>query len=159
MQEREYCFKVYDLEKSKNFCKSSGFALNSETEQIRTIFRKPDKTMARITEDRFGDSVKFSLDFKEDKLNNESLTVRRESMALEFVEIEPVLSILEFLGYEKDNILHRQRWMYQKGDIVCEIDLYDNDEKTIVVSIEGNDYVGVDAFYQKFREELREDEK
>ena len=150
MNEREYCFKVKDLEKSRKFCIDNGFNLDSETEQIRTIYRKSDKTMARITEDRWGDNIKLTLDFKEDKLNNESLSIRKESKALEFVDTDSVLSVLEFLGYEKDNVLNRKRWVYSKGKVICEIDLYDNEEQTIVVSIEGEDYAGVDAFYQKF---------
>ena len=139
MQEREYCFKVKDLEKSKEFCVKNGFNLDYATEQIRTIYRKSNKTMARITEDRWGDNVKLSLDFKEDKLNNESLSIRKESKAVEFTDTDAVLSILDFLGYTKDNVLVRKRWVYSKGDVVCEIDLYDNAENTIVVSIEGED--------------------
>ena len=150
MTEREYCFKVKDLEQSKKFCLDNGFQLVSETEQTRTIYRKSDKTMARITEDKINDKVKLSLDFKEDKLSGESLTVRKESKALVFESLDAVLSILDFLCYNKDNVLKRKRWIFEKDNIVCEIDFYHSEDGVVVVSIEGNNYEGVDEFYQKF---------
>lgn len=152
MVEREYSFKAKNLNECLKFCDSNNFSLSSSTEQFRTIYRKSDKTMARITEDITGDNSKFTLDFKEDKLNksNEALTIRKESKALEFYNIEAVASILDFLEYKKDNVLHRKRWVYIRDKVVCEIDLYDNKDQTIVVSIEGEDYTTVDSFYLEF---------
>ncbi len=148
--EREYCFKVNNLEKSLEFCKTNGFVLISETEQIRTIYRKPDKTMARITTEKTNNGVRYLLDFKEDKLTNSSLNIREESKALVFNDLEAVYSILNFLQYSKDNTLNRKRWTFEKDNIVCEIDLYDAQSNNIVVSIEGDNHEGVDKFYNSF---------
>lgn len=150
MKEREYSLTVHDLEKSKAFCVDNGFLLVSNSEQVRTIYKRPDKTMARITEEKSENNTNIFIDFKEDKLTGEPLIVRRESKALKVEDVDAVLSILDFLGYKKFNVLHRNRWVYTKGKIVCEIDLYNNEEKAIVVSIEGDDYAGVDGFYKKF---------
>lgn len=154
MKEREYSVIVKDLEKSQEYCLSNGFCLVSSSEQIRTIYKKPDKTMARITEEKNGEDVKIFLDFKEDKLTGNPLTIRRESKALLIEDIDATLSILDFLDYKKATVLHRNRWVYTKSEIVCEIDLYDNKEKTIVVSMEGEDYDGVDEFYKNFVEKV-----
>lgn len=159
MKEREYSLIVYDLDKSKMFCVDNGFLLLSSSEQIRTIYKKPDKTMARITEEKNEDGTRVFLDFKEDKLTGNPLTIRKESKSLSISDIDAVLSILDFLDYKKVNVLYRNRWVYSMGKIICEIDLYDNEEKTIVVSIEGDDYDGVDDFYKKFVENIEHCEK
>lgn len=158
MKEREYCFKTRNLEKCKTFCLKNGFSLVSESQQTRTIFRKADKTMARITEDKTKNCSVFSLDFKEDKLSSNVLNVRKESKALVFDDLDAVLSVLDFLNYSKDNVLNRTRFVFEKDSIICEIDIYDFQKDEVVVSIEGQDYVGVDAFYKKFMEYTNKNE-
>ena len=136
----------------------NGFSLVSESQQTRTIFRKADKTMARITEDKTKNCSVFSLDFKEDKLSSNVLNVRKESKALVFDDLDAVLSVLDFLNYSKDNVLNRTRFVFEKDSIICEIDIYDFQKDEVVVSIEGQDYVGVDAFYKKFMEYTNKNE-
>ncbi len=150
MKEREYCFKVKSLIKSLKFCEENGFMLKDKSEQTRTIFRKSDKTMARITIEKKQNIVKYFLDFKEDKLTNLPLNIREESKPLEVFDLDAVYSILNFLKYTKDNILYRKKWTLVKGKVICEIDLYDGKNNEIVVSIEGDDVRGVDETYFHF---------
>lgn len=150
MKEREYCFKTKNLMKSLKYCEENGFVLKDESEQIRTIFRKSDKTMARITIEKKQNNTKCFLDFKEDKLTDLPLNIREESKSLEFFDLDAVYSILNFLNYTKDNILKRKRWTFVKGKVICEIDLYDGKDDEIVVSVEGEDIGNVDETYFKF---------
>lgn len=137
MNEYEYAKKVRSLKKYINYCEENGFTLKEKTSQIRVIYRKSDKTMARITTNEVNGIKKKSLDFKEDKLSNDELIIRKESKAIEFTDEEAVISILDFLGYEKDNTLDRTRYVYTKKDAVFELDEYVKPNKSCVVSLEG----------------------
>lgn len=149
MKEREYCLKVKDIDKSIEFIKKEGFILQSENNETRTIFRNPNKTMARITKESNNDGTKTFLDFKEDNLSGNALNIRKESLALEFVDQDAVLSILDFLNYKQDNTLIRKRWVFVLGKVICEVDAYYSPSENYVVSIEGEDFDAVDKFYNK----------
>ncbi len=136
--ENEYSFSVKSLDKYFDYCKDNGYKLKSENSQIRTLYRKKDKTMARITIQKENDFVKKYLDFKEDILNGKEFTSRKESASIEFVDDSAVESILDFLNYKKDNTLSRKRWVYQKDNIIFEFDEYDSPKRAFVVSIEGD---------------------
>ena len=138
MNEYEYSKKVKSLKKYINYCEENDFVLKERTKQIRTIYRKNDSTMARITINEKNGILKRELDFKEDKLSNEELIIRRESLALEFNDEKAIESILDFLGYKQDNTLERTRYVYEKEDAKFEFDEYVKPEKCNVVSLEGD---------------------
>ena len=138
MKEYEYSKKVDNLDKYIDYCEINGFVLKEKIKQIRTIYRKNDSTIARITINENNGVIKRELDFKEDKLSDEELIVRKESLSLEFDDEKSVLSILDFLNYKQDNTLERIRYIYEKDDIKFEFDEYIKPERCNVVSLEGN---------------------
>lgn len=137
MKEYEYSKKVDNLDKYIDYCEINGFVLKEKIKQIRTIYRKNDSTIARITINENNGVIKRELDFKEDKLSDEELIVRKESLSLEFDDEKSVLSILDFLNYKQDNTLERIRYIYEKDDIKFEFDEYIKPERCNVVSLEG----------------------
>ena len=150
MYEYEYSFNVKSTSEYINFCKKNNFKLISKFKQTRIIYRNPNKTIARITIEE-GNKINKVLDFKEDKLTNNDLNIRKESKALKFEDNDAVQSILEFLNYSKDNTLIRNRIIYIKEDVKFEIDEYEYPSKSYVVAIEG-DKEQVDLIYNKLSE-------
>ncbi len=138
MKEHEYSFEVKDLTPYINFCEENGYKLISKNKQSRTIYRNPNKTMARITLDETEGKIVKSLDFKEDKLSSEVLIERKESMALYYDDDKAIESILDFLDYKKDNTLIRTRIVYLKEDVKFEFDIYEEPRQTCVVALEGD---------------------
>ncbi len=150
MYEYEYSFNVKSIDEYINFCKKNKFKLISKFKQTRIIYRNPNKTMARITIEE-GKKIEKILDFKEDKLTNNDLNVRKESKALKFEDNDAVESILEFLNYSKDNTLIRNRIVYIKENVKFEIDEYECPSKNYVVAIEG-EKEQVDLIYNELSE-------
>ena len=137
MVEYEYSKKVDSLDKYIKYCEDNSFVLIKKVNQTRTIYRKDDSTMARITKNTIGELTTYELDFKEDKLSSDELITRKESLPLVFENTEAVKSILDFLGYKEDNTLVRNRYVYEKDDVKFEFDEYIEPEKHNVVSLEG----------------------
>lgn len=137
-KEYEYTFKVDDLTKYFDYCTKNDFQLVERFEQIRTIYRKPNKTMARITINKYENCQKKYLDFKEDHLvEGEVLKELKETLPIEFTDDNAIVSILEFLGYTKDNSMERIRTVYEKQDVKFEFDEYILPEQAKVVAVEG----------------------
>ena len=143
--EYEYSFNVSDIEEYLNYCKKNKYNLESYIKQIRTIYRNKNKTIARITIEK-GKNVVKKLDFKEDKLDNKDLIVRKESKVIKFNSIKNCEDILNFLEYKKDNTLVRDRYTYVLNGVKFEIDHYIQPIDTFVVAIEG-DKEQVDKVY------------
>lgn len=136
--EYEYSKKVDNLDKYIKYCIDNEYNLKEKINQTRIIYRKNDNTIARITINKIDNNETKTLDFKEDKLSNEELIVRSESLPITFTKDENILSILDFLGYKKDNTLKRIRYVYEKDNVTFELDEYTYPEHTFVVSLEGN---------------------
>ena len=151
MKEYEYSYNVTNLKPYIEYCEKNAYEKVEETKQIRIIYRKEDKTMARITiKTKNGIKVK-ELDFKQDLLNGNDLIERKESMALKFEDEEAVISMLDFLNYKKDNTLDRKRIVYEKGNVKFEFDDYVEPRKAYVVAFEGNPQE-VDEVYLELKE-------
>ncbi len=139
MEEYEYSFKVSDILPYIEYCKNNEYMLKEETSQTRVLYRNVNKTMARITTKKRGDSKKIVLDFKDDNKSEEVLKVSRETLPLEINDndLGAIYSILDMLEYKKDITLIRDRFVYEKGDVTFELDIYSSPEKMYVVAIEG----------------------
>ena len=148
MIEYEYSYKVKSLEPYINYCMNNNYDLMEENHQVRTIYRKNDGTIARITIKEKDGKVVTELDFKEDIFSDEKVIERKESKAISFNDDEAIYSILEFLGYQKDNVLDRIRITYQKDDVKFELDKYKEPSETFVIGIEG-DKNKVNEVYKK----------
>ena len=146
--EYEYSFKVNSIEKYIDYCNNNDYKLIDKVKQTRTLYRNSNKTMARITINKYENNTKMFLDFKEDNLTDNILKIRKESLPLEFNDMESVNSILEFLDYKKDITLIRTRIIYEKGNVKFEIDEYESPEVYNVVAIEG-EKEAVDKVYNE----------
>lgn len=149
--EYEYSFNVPSLQPYIQFCQDHQYHFVSKSKQTRIIYRKADHTMARITKNEIDGVVTMQLDFKEDHLDpNKIVIARKEAKALTYTDEEAVQSILQFLGYEKDNTLERTRYVYTRDHVKFEMDEYTYPEVTCVVGIEG-DQKEVDTVYQEIQ--------
>ena len=138
MKEYEYSFKVKSIEPFINYCIENKYELKEKTNQTRTLFRKNDKTMARITIKVENGNTTKQLDFKDDILSDEILIERRETLPIKFESDQEIESILDFLNYKKDTVLIRERIVYNKNNVIFEIDKYQSPTEELVVAIEGN---------------------
>ncbi len=147
MKEREYSFKVENVKKYIDCLIKLNFNIVSDSKQIRTIY-KNNNIMARITENFYSNNKKeIVFDFKEDKLTKDVLIERKESLPIIIDNVDTALSVIDILGFKKTVSLHRQRKVFSKNDVICEIDLYESPNEEFIVSIEGDNYKGVDKLY------------
>lgn len=137
MKEYEYSFYVTSLEPYIKYCENNSYVKISDLRQIRTIYRKYDKTIARITKSIKDEIEIKELDFKEDLITESDLIERKESLPIKFEDEKAILSVLEFLEYKEDNTLDRNRIVYKKGNVKFEFDIYKIPYDAYVVAIEG----------------------
>lgn len=149
MIEYEYSKNVKDLDKYINYCEKNNYMFKEKIKQKRIIYRKNDNTIARITINEIDNKIYKYLDFKESKLNNE-LNIRKESKELEFNDEKIIYSILDFLGYKKDNTLERIRYVYIKENITFELDKYTKPKICNVLSVEGKKNI-VDKVWEEVK--------
>ncbi len=136
--EYEYSFKVKDIKEYLLYLEDNGYKLTSNCNQQRILYKNKNKTMARVTIEEVNHKKIKKLDFKEDKLSDDDLTIRKETKSLIFTNGDEIEEILAFLGYYKAKILKRKRRVYQKGKVKFEIDKYEYPFEDYVVAIEGN---------------------
>ncbi|MBR1386522.1 MAG: hypothetical protein IJ568_06800 [Bacilli bacterium] len=130
--EYEYSYKVDDLKEFLDYI-NSNYEFIKKYKEKRVIYRNND-TIARIT---FIDDDIY-LDFKENKISDDPLIVRKESKQVKIDNLENCEDILSFLNYKKDNTLLRYRSIYEKNNIKFEIDEYIEPNHAYVVSFEGD---------------------
>ena len=130
--EYEYCYKVSDLKEYLEYIEKN-YKFEEKYKEQRVIYRHENNTIARIT---YKKDI-MTLDFKENKMSNDDLIVRKESKTIKFDNLENCEDILSFLGYKKDNSMLRFRSIYTGDDIKFEIDEYIEPEGAYVVSFEG----------------------
>lgn len=148
MKEREYSFKVENVKKYIDCLIKLNFNIVADSKQIRTIYKNNNNIMARITENFYSNNKKeIVFDFKEDKLTKDVLIERKESLPIIIDNVDTALSVIDILGFKKTVSLHRQRKVFSKNDVICEIDLYESPNEEFIVSIEGDNYKGVDKLY------------
>lgn len=152
--EYEYSFKVTDLKPFIKFVKDKSFEQIEENYQIRTLYKRPDKTMARVTQ-KGKKHPKFILDFKDDEDSDKVLKERRETLPIEVPNVETAESIINFLGYKKNKVLERTRYVFVKDNEEFELDSYESPEKMFVVAVEGKKDE-VDKLYNEMITTLKE---
>jgi adenylate cyclase class IV len=139
MIEYEYSFKVDKLEPYIKYCLELGFEKVEESSQIRTLYRNENKILARITTKETNGVSVTNIDFKDEDDSEKLLKVSRETIPLEIDNKNKysIMSILDILGYFKHKELNRKRIVYEKGNIIFEIDDYTLPEIMHVIAIEG----------------------
>ena len=60
--EQEYSFKVTNINPFIKYCKDNDFKKIEKTEQVRTLYKKEDKTMLRLTVKKNGRKVIKEMD-------------------------------------------------------------------------------------------------
>lgn len=137
MKEYEYSFEVNSLIPYIEYCNNNGYELVSSNKQQRIIYRHPNSTMARVTIIEKNGKVTKELDFKESILSTSVLHERKESLTISFDDEKAIKSMLDFLGYKRDNSLIRTRIVFKKGKVKLELDDYEFPRKALIVAVEG----------------------
>lgn len=151
MIEYEYNFKVSDIKPIIEYCKENGYNFVSATWQNRKVFENKNNKniISRITTTKINNTLETVWDFKNVDNKNKTLKISQESlpMSLDKQKIEIALSMLNTIGFElsADNI--RTRYVYEKDNVVFEIDDYERPAMKIV-AIEGPKDK-VDQLYQQ----------
>lgn len=153
--EYEYSFKVKSIVPFIEYCENNNYNKIEESNQTRILYKKDDKTMARITIKKENGNTKKLLDFKDDNMSEKILIERRETLPIVFEDEKAIISIMDFLGYKKNIKLERSRCVYKKNGIIFEIDSYNSPEFMFVVAIEGKNRE-VDKTYSEIRNDLSE---
>lgn len=148
--EYEYSFEVKSLDKYIEYCENNNYKKVSQKKEKRIIYRNENKTIARITIEDDKDAL---LDFKDDILSDQVLIERRETPKLYIDDMNTVLKILEFLKYNEDNVLERERIVYKKGGVTFELDTYSKPRKSYIVAIEG-EKEEVDKVYKELKSKV-----
>ena len=120
--EYEFSFKVTNVNPFLKYCKDNDFKKIEKTEQVRTLYKKADKTMLRLTVKKCGRKVVKEMDFKQDKLSSDVFIERKESLPIIYNDDEAIYSIIDFLGYKKDIDLCCQK------NISENVAIYENQE-------------------------------
>lgn len=149
--EQEYCLNVTNIRVFLDYCKTNNYELIKEVDQIINIYKKSDNTMLRLTTEKTGNKTIKAMDFKQDKLTNESFIERRETIPIVYENDDAIKSIIDFLGYKESIELRRKRYVYFKEKIKFEIDEYIYPESSQVVSIEG-EKKAIKIIYEELKE-------
>jgi adenylate cyclase class IV len=138
MREYGHCVEVKSLEPYIKYCIQNGYTLHGKMRQTRMIYKRPDRTLGRITINNFQDGrVLMQLDFKEDVLAY-GLPESSISAKLEINNISAAENILKFLGYHKRETIIRMRTVYRKGNVSFELDEFEEPKRMCVLTLEGS---------------------
>ena len=148
-EEYEYSFKAKSIKEFIDYCTKNKYRKIDEYKQVRTLYKNGGKIMARITKNIYEDRTVEILNFKDDNLNNNILSVSRESLDLHITKENKkfVKSLISILDLNDEKVLKRHRVVYKKGHVKFEIDEY-TVPKMKVVAIEG-DKEQVDRVYKE----------
>ncbi len=137
-KEYEYSFKVKEIKEFINYCLNNNYKKIDDYKQIRTLYKNNGKIMARITKNIYNDKIIEILNFKDDNLNDDVLTVSRETKDLIITNEnkEFVKSLIDILDLNNKKELIRNRIVFIKDNVKFEIDEYEV-PKMKVVAIEG----------------------
>lgn len=138
--EYEYSFKAKSITPYIDYCKKNGYTKISITSQNRIVYENKHikGIIARITTDIKDGIENTVFDCKNVNNKNENLKISTESMPLVITEENKdiILSILNTLDFfEAANNL-RTRYVYEKNNVIFEIDDYTRPEMK-VIAIEG----------------------
>ena len=136
MEEYEYSFIVKDIKPYINYFEKNNYKKIKEVEQYRKVYENihNKNIISRITTE---DNITV-IDFKNTSNKNNDLNISSESKSLEINEgnKEFFNSMLETLDFKQTADNHRIRYIYQKDNVIIEIDNYIS-PKMYVVAIEG----------------------
>ena len=149
-KEYEYSFKVDSLDQVIKYLEDNNYKNTSILKQNRKVYENENNKsiIARITTNNIDNKEEVLIDFKNVKENDNNLKVSAESMPIEINNnYDKFLSILDVLDFELKIELIRTRYIYEKDEVIFELDDYKY-PKMCVVAVEGNN-IKVDNEYKK----------
>lgn len=149
-KEYEYSFKVDSLDQVIKYLEDNNYKNTSILKQNRKVYEnKNNKSiLARITTNIIDNKEEILIDFKNVKEIDNNLKVSNESIPIEINnDYYKFLSILDVLDFELKIELIRTRYIYEKDEVIFELDDYVH-PKMRVVAIKGNNEK-VDNEYKK----------
>lgn len=153
MEEYEYSFEVKNIEPYIEYCKNNNYINKSITNENRIVYQNTqlNNVIARITTSN-GETI---LDFKNKNKEQNDLKISNESLPLIINNnIEIIKSMLETLEFHESANNIRTRHIYEKDNVIFEIDDYQK-PKMSVVAIEGNK-TKVDDIYNEIKSIIKE---
>lgn len=105
-QEYEYSFQVKDVNEFIQYCIDHNYEKVESYHQIRTLFKNGGKIMARITKNTYDNQTVELLNFKDDNLNDETLTI---SPAMKVVAIEGEKEKVDSVYQELQDIIEANK--------------------------------------------------
>lgn len=137
--EYEYSTVVKNLDLFVEYCKENKYELESESYQIRELYKNDSGIMARITTELYNERETTLLDFKSDDESDNVLKISKETIPLVVTKENKraIDSILECFGYAQKKLLKRKRIIYVKNGVKFELDHYTEPNPFYVVAIEG----------------------
>jgi len=150
MEEYEYSFNVKSIKLYIDYCKINNYTNKLIINENRIVYHNDNlkHVIARITISE----EKSLLDFKNINKENNDLKISNESIPLEINNIDIIKSMLEVLGFYENANNTRTRYVYEKDNVIFEIDDYINPIMQ-VVAIEGNKDK-VDKIYKEIKEKI-----
>lgn len=154
MQEYEYSFNVKSIDPYINYCNINGFKEKLIQQQNRIVYENKDNKnlIARITTICSDEKRKVVFDCKSVVQSKNNLKESNESVPLlvNSRNKKSILSMLEVMGFYVSANNTRIRYVYQKGNVVFEIDDYLEPQMKIV-AIEG-EKEKVDKIYLEIKD-------
>lgn len=137
--EYEYSTVVSCLDAFLDYCKKNEYELESDSYQIRELYKNDSGIIARITTEIYNEKEITLLDFKSDNESDNVLKISKETIPLVITNENKMAvdSILECFEYERKKLLKRKRIVYVKNGVKFELDHYTEPNPFYVVAIEG----------------------
>lgn len=151
MEEYEYSIKVKNIEPYIEYCKNNNYINKSITNENRIVYHNDNlkHVIARLTINE-NDTI---LDFKNINKEENDLKISNESLPMIVNNnMDVIKSMLNVLGFYENANNERTRYIYEKDDVIFEIDNYIK-PKMCVVAIEGNKNK-VDMIYKEIKETI-----
>lgn len=142
MQEYEHSFKVKNIEPFIDYCKKNGYTEISISIQNRKVFENKHnpKLISRLTINEINNKSQINLDFKLSgkEIDGKKLSKESESLILSKEDVNVVMSMLDILDFKLVADNFRTRYVYEKNNIIFEIDDYTVPNMK-VVAVEGDE--------------------
>ena len=156
--EYERSFNVENIEPYLKYCEENGYELLSKVKQNRVVYecKHNPHIIARITTETVNNKTTVLFDYKNVEKSNADLKISKESIPMLVTEEnkDVVLSILNVTDFILQSDNHRTRFVYQKDDVIFEIDSYTKPQIMQVVAIEGNKEK-VEQIYLELKETIK----
>ena len=156
MEEYEYSFKVSSIKPYIKYCEENNYKKVDVTSQNRIVYENAhnEHIIARITKEIKGGKETTKFDCKNVGESRDTLKISGESIPMEVIESnrKEIESILDVMDFKEAANLNRTRYIYEKDNVIFELDDYTTPEM-YVVALEG-EKDAVDRVYKEINEKI-----